>query len=69
MKRENIERISRQLSFAIGNDRSEANMECYRIGFLLGWDACLEYLSKLPWDQAVKEIVECVEKSKEVRDE
>mgnify|MGYP003097178043 CR=1 FL=1 len=27
-------------------------------GFLSGWDACLKYLGDIPWDEAMKEVID-----------
>lgn len=32
--------------------------EKFHNGFMIGWDACLEHLSKIPWDKAMNEIVD-----------
>lgn len=43
------------------NDANDCSEECFAEefaeGFKVGWNACLEHLASMPWDEAVNVIV------------
>lgn len=51
---------------AIGRSVSDDNcigFATQRKRFRQGWDAAMDYLAHLPWDEAIKEIAEHIEKT------
>ena len=36
-----------------------AKVQACTVGYIAGWDACMKYLSELPWDEAMNEIKNC----------
>ena len=49
------------------NTAHDCDYECcaddFAEGFEEGWDACMKHLATLPWDEALNEIVNCVNKN------
>lgn len=39
------------------------------MAFSAGWDACIEYLAHLTWDEAIKEIAAALQEGEQVKTE
>ena len=54
-------KYNKQCKYAKGTNYQivlACHAEKFHNGFMAGWNACLEHLSKIPWDKAMTEIVD-----------